>query len=75
MTGASFAAAQGQGKGKAKKGASSTSQTVNQLGKTLTVTGQAGNLLSVGQVLPAGFSNFTSLSALPARCAGSCRAG
>jgi len=59
--GPSLADAQSQGKGKGQK-----SSVQNILGKQLVSPTGAANMLSVGQHLPAGFSNFTSLSALPA---------
>ena len=62
--GSSLADAQSQGKG--AKGAAPSSRSIGLMGKQMPGLGQAGRLLQVGQQLPAGFSNFTSLNALPA---------
>ena len=61
--GPSLADAQSQGKGKGKSG---TAPSIGALGKQLMGPGNAGQLFQVGQQLPAGFSNFTALSSLPA---------
>jgi hypothetical protein len=59
--GPSLADAQSQGKAKGQR-----STVPNILGSQLTNPASAGNLLRVGQTLPAGFSNFTQLASLPA---------
>lgn len=62
--GPSLAIAQNQNK--SPLGAMPSAKSIGVLGKQVPGMGQAGRLLQVGQQLPAGFSDFTSLNSLPA---------